>query len=166
MASLEKKFARLYDENIEKIFRFVFLKVDSKETAEDISAQVFTKSWKIFQSGTEIKNPSAYFFQLARAAIADHYRQKARFHTLSIEEIEIVGFSADPEESRQLKIDIADLMGHLKKIGDDYQNVLIMRYINNMPIKVIAQSMEKPEGTVRVMIHRGLNQLREIMGAR
>jgi len=55
------------------------------------------------------------------------------------------------------------LQGHLFGLKDDYQNVLILRYVDEMTIKEIAKITEKPKNTVKVLIHRALKELREQM---
>ncbi len=92
MATLEnKKFAKIYDKHIDKIYRFIFLKTGTKEVAEDITSQVFTKAWRKFKlQGRDIENMSAYIFQIARAEVANHYRDASKFQIISTEVVEIV----------------------------------------------------------------------------
>lgn len=161
---LEKKFSKLYDKHIDKIYRFIYLKVDSVETAQDLTSQVFTKGWKVFQLGQDIQNPSAYLFQLARTTIADHYRKTSHYQIVSLETVSIKDEAPAIEEAQQMKADLEKAKGALKKLEENYQNVLIMRYLDDLPIKTIAEVLQKPESTIRVMTHRGLKMLREKMG--
>jgi len=45
MANLRKQYSKIYDQYINKIYRFVFLKVSSKEVAEDLTTEVFVRGW-------------------------------------------------------------------------------------------------------------------------
>ena len=163
MAYPKKKFAKLYDKYVEKIYRFVFLKVSSQEEAQDLTSQVFTKGWRKFRKGEKIDNPSAYLYQIARAEIANHYREKAKFQVTNAISEQIIDPNPGPEEAQELQSELEILKKTLPQIKDDYQNVVIWRYLDGLSVKNIAQIMEKPEGTVRVMVHRALKELREKM---
>ena len=76
MDSLNEQFGQIYDQYIDKIYRFVYLKVDGQETAQDVTSKVFIKGWESYQkSGSNIKNPGAFLYQIARNAVVDHYRE-------------------------------------------------------------------------------------------
>lgn len=169
MKNPKKRFSRLYDKYVEKIYRFVLLKVESQEVAEDLTSQVFTKAWDKFRipdnpSKNKIKNPIAYIYQIARAEIANHHRQKSKFQIISTELGQIVDSQPNLEENQRIQAEIKDLRSSLTKLNDDYQNVIIWRYLDNFSYKKIAKIMEKPEGTIRVMVHRALKELKDIMG--
>jgi len=159
-----KKFAKIYDKYIEKIYRFVFLKTGSKELAEDLTSQVFTKGWKKFKlQGAEIKNVSAYLFQIARTEIANYYRQTSKFQVVLTEALEVADEKGDLEASH-----ISGLMGQevqkaLGGLEEELQNVLIWHYVEGISFKEIGGFLNRPEGTVRVMAHRALKDLRGIL---
>lgn len=160
----EKQFSRIYDNYIDKIYRFVFLKVGSEETAQDVTAQVFTKGWKKFKSGARIENVSAYLYQIARAEIANYYRGTNRYQVISTESVQIADLEGTPsavESRQQLKGDIEKVKKILAQLDEDSQNVLIWKYLDNYSNKEIAEMLGKSEGAVRVMLHRALAQLRE-----
>jgi len=167
MPNPRKEFARLYDKYIEKIYRFIFLKVESQEVAEDLTHQVFAKIWERFRTsnGTsnKIKNPTAYLYQIARNEVVNHHREKSKFQIISAEATQIADPAPTLEEHQQLQSDLESLRRCLGQLKDDYQNVIIWRYLDGLSIKNIAQIIDKPEGTVRVMIHRALKELREKM---
>lgn len=157
MASPENKnFAKIYDKHIDKIYRFIFLKTGTKEVAEDITSQVFTKGWRKFKlQGTDINNMSAYLFQIARAEVANHYREAGKFQIISTESIEV----KDVKDN----FDGQDIKDYLKGMEDDLQNILIWHYVEGMNFKEIGSLLSRPEGTVRVMAYRALKELREKM---
>ncbi|HEY5586192.1 MAG TPA: sigma-70 family RNA polymerase sigma factor [Ruminiclostridium sp.] len=53
-----------------------------------------------------------------------------------------------------------DLMTNLKLIKPKYRDVIILKYIEDISIEEIARSLNKPEGTIKTWINRGLKQLR------
>lgn len=159
----KKQFSQIYDKHIDRIYRYVFLKVGAKETAEDISAEVFTKSWKRFRNGLEIKNASAYLYQVARAEVANYYRTGVKAQFISVDVVPIIDNKAGPEAEQILKGELENLQQHLKEIKEEHQDVLIWYYIDGYSAKEIAVMLEKSEGAVRVTVSRALTELREKM---
>ncbi|MDD5738589.1 MAG: sigma-70 family RNA polymerase sigma factor [Candidatus Pacebacteria bacterium] len=165
MASPEnKKFAKIYDKHIDKIYRFIFLKTGVKEVAEDITSQVFTKGWRKFKlQGCEVKNMSAYLFQIARAEVANHYREKNKFQIISAQAVEIIDDQPNPETTQEIVVNTQDAQSALRELEDGLQDILIWHYVEGMSFKEIGGLLSRPEGTVRVMAHRALKELREKM---
>jgi len=165
MKDLKDQFGEIYDQYIEKIYRFVFLKVSSEEIAEDITSKVFTKGWESFQKkGNEIENPSAFLYQIARNSVVDHYREKGRNITVSSEALPEIADSADNvHEKAILNADISAVKVSIQKLRPEYQDIIIWHYLEDMPIADIAKLVGKPAGTVRVMLHRGLKELKGIV---
>jgi RNA polymerase sigma-70 factor (ECF subfamily) len=162
MDELKEQFGKIYDEYIEKIYRFVYLKVNSREIAEDISSKVFMRGWDSYRAkGESIKNIGAFLYQVSRNMVIDHYRQKGRTNMVSTEYVtEIVDNGAGIHEKAIINADIEIVKSALKNIKKDYQDVIIWHYLEDMPASEISQIIDKPEGTVRVMIHRGLEALK------
>jgi RNA polymerase sigma-70 factor (ECF subfamily) len=165
MDSLNEQFGHIYDQYIDKIYRFVYLKVNSQEIAEDVTSKVFLKGWEAFQKdNSNIKNPGAFLYQIARNAVIDHYREKGRSKVVSIESGAQV---ADPETSAHdkavLNADIGVVKLAIQKLKKEHQDIIIWHYLEDMPIDDIADLLDKPAGTIRVMLHRGLNDLKDII---
>jgi len=157
-----EEFSEFYDKNIDKVFRFVYLRVDTTETAQDLTSLAFLKLWK--KQSSEISNPTAFLYRIARNQIIDFYRQKSK-KPISLDKVgEIADFQvAQPTFSQKIELTLE--MERIKKvlynIKPVYADVIIWHYVDEMPIKDIAQVLEKKEGNVRVLLHRALNALKE-----
>jgi len=163
--SINEQFGQIYDQYIDKIYRFVYVKVDSQEVAEDITSKVFTKGWESYQNqSSEIKNPGAFLYQIARNAVVDHYRDKGRTKTVSVD---VSPDIADPGTNAQdmaiLSADVSNIKKAMQKLEKDHQDILIWHYLEDVPIADIAKLLNRPAGTVRVMLHRGLKDLKNII---
>jgi len=167
MGRQEKKFSKTYDKMVNKIYRFIFLKVDTTETAEDLTSQVFIKAWDRMKvsnrSEDKIKNLSAYIYQIARTEIANHYRNKSKFQIISTEAVQIVDSEPNLEQVQQTQSDIDKIKICLAELSEDFQNIVIWSYLDELSNKQIADIMRKPENTVRVMKHRALKELKQKM---
>jgi len=165
MDSLNKQFSQIYDQYINKIYRFVYLKVNSQETAEDITSKVFIKGWESYQKqGLDIKNPGAFLYQIARNSVVDYYREKGRTKTISSDDgPEIVDPGEDAQNKAILSADINIIKKSIQKLKKEHQDIIIWHYLEDMPIADIAELLDKPAGTVRVILHRGLKDLKDII---
>lgn len=165
MDRLNEQFGQIYDQYIDKIYRFVYLKVSSQEIAEDITSKVFLRGWEAFQGASgEIKNPGAFLYQIARNSVIDHYREKGRSRIVSQEGLpEIVDNGKNLQDRAILNADIDTIRKSMVKLKQDYQDIIIWHYLDDMPIADIAELINKPAGTIRVMLHRGIKDLRDII---
>ncbi len=162
MDRLKKKFSTIYDKNVEKIHRFVFLKVSSQGKAEDITSQVFLKGWQAFQEkGNSIKNPRAFLYQIARNSIVDFYRERDKAQTVSVDDIQLADSSQGIEEKMMLDSDAEIVKKGLRNIKSDYQEVIVLYYLEGLSVKEIASITERSPGAVRVSVHRALKALRK-----
>ncbi|MFC1663673.1 RNA polymerase sigma factor [Patescibacteria group bacterium] len=160
MANPRKKFSKIYDKHIDKIYRFIFLKVSSQEIAQDLTSEVFLRGWKSFKQKRDIENPTAFLYQIARNLVVDHYREKGKTRVFSIEYQEITDPRANLEEKAALTSDLNTVQQALTNIKEDYQTVIIWRYLDDLSILEIAEILDKSEEAVRVMLHRALKSLK------
>jgi len=163
-------FSGIYDEYIDKIYRFIFLKVSSQETAQDLTSETFLRGWEAFQRSQnpnpgemKIENMQAFLYQIARNLVTDFYREKGKNQIISAENLRIADPQANLEEKAKFSSDFEQIKVSLADLKEDYQEVIILHYINDLSIKEIAKTLNKPEGTIRVILHRGLKELREIL---
>ena len=175
MNDLNEQFGHIYDQYIEKIYRFVYLKVNSQETAEDITSKVFLKGWEAyktkfeirnskFEKNLEIQNVGAFLYRIAQNAVIDHYREKGRTKVVSTEvSPQIAQPGKDLQEKAIIAADFAVVKTAIKNLKHDYQDIIIFHYIEDMTVPEIAKTMNKPAGTIRVMLHRGLKDLKKII---
>ena len=160
-------FGTIYNDNVEKIYRFIFFKVGSQEIAEDLTSESFIRGWKAFQEASnpkpkkEIKNPRAFLYQIARNLIADHYREKGRTQFVSLDDTVLIDPSPTIQEQAVLESDLDTIKAALVYLKDEYQEVIIWYYLEDIAISEIAQMLDKSEGAVRVTLHRAIKVLKE-----
>ena len=154
------EFSLIYDQHITKIYRFIFLKVSSREIAEDLSSEVFTRTWSEFNK-QEIKNIQAFLYGVARNLIADHYRVQGRIKIVSVEAtFDVEDEQEDLQEQANIGSDMEMIKKALSDLKDDYQDLIIWRYLDELTIPEISEITKKSEENVRVGIHRALKSLK------
>ena len=167
MDKLQEQFSKIYDDYIEKIYRFVYLKVNSQEAAEDITSKVFMRGWEAYQkqirnSKFEIRNSSAFLYQIARNAVVDYYRERGRTKTVSVDS-NIVDPGTNAQDLAILSADVNNVKRAISKLKKEHQDIIIWHYLEDMPVSKIAELLGKPVGTARVMLHRALKDLKSIV---
>jgi RNA polymerase sigma-70 factor (ECF subfamily) len=160
-----EQFSKIYDQYIEKIYRFVYLKVDSQETAQDLTSRVFLKGWEAYQRSQNIKNPRAFLYKIARNIVIDYYRQKDKKKTVPIDVVLPIADSRNSVYDKAvLDADIESIKLSIQKLKKEYQDVIIWYYLEDMSAEQIAEVLDKSAGTVRVLIHRALESLKKEVG--
>ncbi len=183
MVNYRKEFSKIYDKCIDKIYRFIFLKVNSQEIAQDLTSETFLKGWEAFKKSQNpghnnqkveegksssppfanarvIENPSAFLYQIARNLVIDHYREKGKAQVISAEYIPIIDPKQDLEKKSLLESDIGQVRLALNGLKEDYQNVIIWHYLDDLPISKVAKMLDRTEETTRVLLHRALKTLK------
>jgi len=162
MANLRKVFSKIYDQYVERIYRFIFLKVNSQEIAQDLCSETFLRTWEKFSQGrgNPIENPRAFLYQTARNLVIDHYREKAKVQTISAELTPIIDPRQDLEEEAMLRSDLNAIRTALAGLKEEYQDVIIWHYLDDLPIKEVAKMMGRTESATRVLLHRSLKALK------
>ena len=157
-------FGSLYDHYQPRIYRFVAIKVGRREEAEDLTHQVFLNAWQNIGSYKDLGYPfSSWLYKIARNQIADYYR--ARRETASIDNIDPEYFAAPASVHLDLsmKMEFEHVRNAIQKLKPEYQDVIIMRFIDDIPIKEVADSLDKSEGAVKLLQHRAIKELRDIL---
>ena len=155
-------FGKLYDTYLPRIFRFVFIKVSSRPDAEDLTHQIFLNAWQNIKNFEFRGSPfSSWLYKIASNAVIDHYRTKRNYESIEFVAEETFAHFPNLTEKMDEASDIKIIMLALKKLEPDQQNVLIMKFVDDLPNKEIAQILDKSEGAIRVVQHRALKQLKK-----
>lgn len=165
----QQAFTELYDNYVAKIYRFIYFKVSSVEVAQDLTSEVFLKVWQYFTEGKQVKHLQAFVYQVARNLVIDHYRQKASQQTISTDDdsvTELIDETPAVDLVVQLASDVEKLEEALRQLKDEYREVIVLRYLDGLSTGEVADILDKSKGNVRVLTHRAIEALREVMSAK
>ncbi|NUM25097.1 MAG: RNA polymerase sigma factor [Candidatus Buchananbacteria bacterium] len=160
-------FSEVYDLYVTPIYRFIYFKVATKQDAEDLTSEVFLKIWQyVTETEEEIQNLRALLYRTARNLVIDFYRRNAkRDLTQDLEVLETI--KDERQQSLLTQIDTAfdmkNIESILRQLKDEYREVIILRFIEELSITEIAKVLEKSKGSVRVLLHRALKVARELL---
>jgi len=60
-------------------------------------------------------------------------------------------------------LEMASVKKALAGLNEEYREVIIWRYLDELEIKEIAQILDKKEGAVRTLLSRALASLKEVL---
>lgn len=159
-AGNSEAFGQLYDAYMERIYRFVYFRVEDQQTAEDITSQVFLKAWSNLDRFQFSRTPYlAWLYTIAHNAVIDHYR--TRKVTTALDDVQLS--QPDHSDAVESEIDMTAEMQSVKvalqTLTDDQQKVLTLKFIEGMSNNEIARLLGKREGAIRALQMRGLQAL-------
>jgi RNA polymerase sigma-70 factor (ECF subfamily) len=166
----QEAFTEAYDANVSDLYRFVYFKIGSEEEAKDLTSLIFLKTWNHIQNNSleDAKTLRALLYKIARNAIIDHYREQGSRPSMSLDDeqnkIDVPVENDDPERLDQEQ-DLALIRAKLPLLKEEYREVIIMRFINDLSIEEMADVTKKSRGSIRVLIHRALTALKELINA-
>ncbi len=158
-------FGSLYDHYQAMIYRFVAIKVGSREEAEDITHQVFLSAWQKVKTYKHRGHPfSSWLYRIARNQVIDHYRSGRS--VVSLEKIDPELFATPEREPEHLarKFQLEEVRKAIASLKPDYQDVIIMRFVEDVSLKETAAALKKTEGAIKLIQHRAVKELKRMLG--
>jgi len=163
----EQNFLQFYDQNITKIYRYIYFRVGSQEVAQDLSSEAFLKAWQYLKDGNFIGNLSAMTYQICRNLISDYFRKNPKL-PIPLDEVAESHLSeaqTGMEEKAEKNLKIDQIMGCLRLIKVEYQEIIIWYYVDDFEVGEISQILGKSEGAVRTSLSRAIKALKEALEA-
>ncbi len=159
-------FTQLYDIYVKKIYRFIYFKVSNHEEAEDITSEVFLQTWNYINEGNKVESFSGLLYRVARNKIVDVYRARAKEMKRSIDDLDDYELRDDGDLSKEVgdKIEIKEILNSLHKLKQEYQEMITLKYIDELTTNEIGEITGKGKIAVRVTLHRALKKLKQIVG--
>ena len=155
-------FGFIYDHFADKIYRFVYFRVGHKEVAEDILSDAFVKAW---QKINQINTPQAlsgWLYQIAKNNIIDYYRLKKEF--VPLEEVEnLLEDAINPVDTVNLGIQQQNILNVMNQLSGEQHDVIKYKFFEDLTNEEIAYVMGKTEGAVRVLQHRAIMRIKELL---
>lgn len=149
-----------YNELVDQIFRFIYLKTSNRETAEDLTSDCFMSAVKYMQDN-RVENVRAFLYKIARNKVIDHYREKGRI--VYSDEVVMAHEGTDDHDSFINRQDARMASEAMKHLDDSDREILTMRYIEDLPMAEIGKILGKNTVAIRVQIFRALRKMRTIL---
>lgn len=167
-----EQFGPIFDVYYPKIINYLIRRTADIHLSQDLASEVFLKAFnKLWQFRFKGVSFGAWLYQIANNEIRMHFRNKKP--VLSFEQLrEAYGFDFEDEEHFLGEIKEAEtiLESHtaflkiqqvILTLPIKYQEVLALRFFEEKSILDIVAILKKKEGTVKSLISRGLQQIRD-----
>jgi RNA polymerase sigma-70 factor (ECF subfamily) len=162
--NIRLEFEKTHKKYADAIFRYCYFKVSDREIAKDLTQETFIKFWEYWASGGKVDYIKSFLYRIASNSIIDHRRKKK---TLSLEKMTMTGFDPANDSNEMEEIEnMSEGAEAIKAVGElpeKYRDVLILRYVDDLSIKEIAEIIQEKENNISVRINRGLEKLKNIL---
>lgn len=157
----------LYDLYVDRIYRFVLVKVGNTSDAEDITAEIFVRMIDAigrfqWQAGVPF---IAWLIRIAGNQVISHYRRTAsRGPRTPIDDMEFVDPDAGPERLVVQKVTLEEVYESVKKLPEAQRQVIELRFGAGLSVRETAQALNKNENNVKVLQFKAMERLRKLLG--
>ncbi len=163
----EAAFEALYTQYFEPLHRYILIRVGDAEDADDLTQQVFIKFYRNLGNWQDKGyQPSAYLYTIARSVIADFYRSRGRKPAKLQNSEEVLLLLRDPSQTPLGNVtdaeEIRKLYTDLKQLPDNYQEALLLRYMENLSSADVAQIIGKSDVATRKLLSRAVAALAKV----
>lgn len=155
-----KAFRQLHTLHAARIRHYIAFRVNRPEDADELTNEVFLRAWE-YMTAQQVENITALFFRIARNLIADHYRKGGK--TVPLTPVMEDGLAAPGSLTRDAEVqeEAAEVYKVMKSLKEEYQEVLLLRYQDEMSIEEMSDILGKTPNAVRVLLHRAKQALKE-----
>ena len=156
-------FGRLYDIYVDRIYRHIYYRTSNVEDARDLTQEVFIKAWQALPRYRRAKTPFlGWLFTISHNRVIDYYRTK-KDHAYLNNEIVTEDCETSPEKLVEAQFTQQEVRRAILQLPEDQQQVILMNFIEGFEYNEIAAALNKTEGNIRVITHRALKRMREIL---
>lgn len=155
----------LYTTYHEKIYRFIWGRVYDSQLAEDLTGEVFTKMVISLPDYREMGLPfQAWLYRIARNLVIDYHRKNSNHQSVPLESVkEVQEDETSPEEKAQQTLTFEAVREALEHIEPTQREVVELRFLAGLPLKDVAETLDKTVASVKALQHRGLASLRDTL---
>lgn len=152
-------FATLYDAYLKRIYDFIYFKTHHRETAEDLTTQVFMSVLENIDSFEHGKGAFVtWIYRIARNKIVDHYRSFKPLH--DIEDAWDISSDSDIERDADTALSLQKIEAAMQSLTAAQREIVLLRLWQDMSFKEIARLTGKNEAAVKMAFGRALEKIR------
>lgn len=163
----QKAFDVLLNTYWSDVYRFQMSKTENEDDAEDITIKTFAKAFDKIHLYNESYNFKTWLISISKNIFIDHTR-KQRKDTISInkkasEAYKISDESPSAEDQLIIEQNLAELLSFIKQLKPHYQEVINLRYFQELSYKEISEKLNEPLSNVKVKLLRAKKNLAELI---
>jgi RNA polymerase sigma-70 factor, ECF subfamily len=158
-------FGILYQRHLERVYRYIAYRTIQQDVAEDLTSEVFLNAWKSIERYEDRGYTfRSWLLRLAHNEVVDYYRVRKTDVPLPEQESQMPAL-AGPELLAELQSDRAALLRAIRQLPDEWQQLILLRFVEELSFDEIASVLGKSSGACRQLQHRIFARLRELLAA-
>jgi RNA polymerase sigma-70 factor (ECF subfamily) len=155
----KRAIGELYRRHVDMIYRYTYARVRDAAVAEDLTAQVFLKALEGLPNFRSTGAPFlAWLYRIAHARTVDYWRQQQRRQEVVLAD-NLPARDPQPHDIVVAKSEWNTAIQLLSELTDDQRDVIILRFIEEMSLAEVAETLDKTVGAVKALQHRALASL-------
>lgn len=151
------------------VWASVFLRVRNRSAADEITQETYLAAWRNVRRLSDVTKFRPWLLQIAANAVVDHVRRnttlKRRAETSYDEAMDrAAAKEADPSDAAELSEQQSRVLDAMANLPEQYQQVLALRFFGGADYAAMEKLLSLSNGSLRGLLHRGLDMLREKLG--
>jgi RNA polymerase sigma-70 factor (ECF subfamily) len=166
LAELAKKdadaFGVLYQRHVRSIYSYIYCRTGNSTDAEDLTARTFYQALANMHRYRVGSSPfAAWLFRIAHNLVANWHRDNSRRRTVQLDGTIDRDAEGDPTAATIDAEQAAELRKAIAKLPVERQQLLVLKFVEELPNATIARHMGRTEGAVKALLHRTVVTLRD-----
>ncbi|CAB4936901.1 unannotated protein [freshwater metagenome] len=163
---LDRRFTELYRDHLRDVYSYAYYRVGNHHDAEDLTEQTFLQAYRHYERAlaeSDGRPLRPWLIRIAHNLAANLYRDRSRKPQTPLDAV------AEPESLHTTeglvagREELREILAGVQELPDDRREALIMRFALGMDNKEIARALGRTDGATKVLIHRALRQLEQII---
>jgi RNA polymerase sigma-70 factor (ECF subfamily) len=167
-AQLDAEYSDLYRAHLRDVYSYAYYRVGNHHDAEDLTEQTFLQAYRHFeraQRESDGRPLRPWLIRIAHNLAANLYRDRSRRPASPIDDTPELVASHTTEDLVEGRDELSRVLAGVQRLPDDRREALIMRFALGMDNREIARAMGRSDGATKVLIHRAIKQLEQMVGA-
>ena len=158
-------FGRLYDHYSDTVYRYIYYRVGSKATAEDLTSETFLRALRRIGTFTwQGRDFGAWLVTIARNLVADHFKSsRFRLEVTTGEMLDANEVERSPEDSVLESLSNEALLTAVRKLNPQQQECVTLRFLQGLSVAETARVMGKNEGAIKTLQYRAVRTLARLL---
>ena len=159
-------FGELYERYVTRIYNYIYYRTGNASDAEDLTARVFYRAMRHIGNYRDRGLPlSAWLYRIAHNLLANWHRDNSRSKEVPLDETLVGKAGGQHPETELLQVEAMErLLRVVRVLPPDRQQLLILKFVENLSNAEIGQIMDRTEGAIKSLYHRTLISLRDEYG--
>src|SRR5437660_3468168 len=164
---LDSDFTDLYRTHLRDVYSYSYYRTGNHHDAEDLTEQTFLQAYRHFERAQRESNGRPlrpWLIRIAHNLAANLYRDRSRKPASPIEETDSLTAAHTTEQLVEGRDELSRVLDGVRLLPDDRREALIMRFALGMDNREIARALGRSDGATKVLIHRAIRQLEQLVG--